>query len=140
MFDDIGLGKFLANSLITIGMLFLLIADTILIYVGVRFANWIFVSIILNIISSVYFTGYAAKTIVSFNLFYWPLANLLFIIYFSIKNIVSYRKNRDKYRIDHKQSRARKIIIRILLAILFLWFLAVVGYFLHVIFSFFRFF
>lgn len=138
MFDDIGLGKFLANSIITMGMLFLLIMNVILIYFKEKIAKWILISIILNIISAVYFGGYASNLIVNLNLIYWPLANLLFIIWLSVKNIVLYKKNKEEYKTEHKQSNTKKVIFRLLLIILTLWFFAVTGYFFYAVVGFFH--
>lgn len=136
MFDEIG--KFIANSILTAGWLFLLILDIILLYLNEKKAKWIAVSIILNIIAGVYFGGYANELIVFFNLVIWPSINFLVIGGFFIKNIILYTRDKEKYKIEHKQSDTKKRLFKIAIIILTIWIFAVVGYFFYAIFGFFQ--
>ena len=138
MLDDVGAGAFFANATITIGMLFLLIMNIVLIYLKERKAKWILISIALNIFSSIYFGGYAANSIVFFNLFCWPLANFIFITWLYVKNIVLYRKDKERYKNEHQQSKARRIIIKIFLVVLIVWLIVVVWFFFRAMFGFFN--
>jgi hypothetical protein len=129
--DDIGLGKFLANSLVTMEFAFLLILNVTLFIFREKKAKWFLFSIILNIISAVYFGGYVHSLIVFFNLVIWPLFNLVFILILLIKYIVISFKNRNEERINHKKFRIINIILGVILSILIIWFSIVAWFFLR---------
>ena len=131
MLDDIGLGKFFANSIITAGMLFLIMLDVLLIYINEKKAKWILLSIIANIISAICFGAYAARLIVNINLIVWPFVNLIFVSQLCLKNIALYRSDKEKYKTSHKQSDLKKIVIKLILAVLLIWFLAVTWFFVR---------
>lgn len=133
MFDDIGLGKFLANSIITMAILGMLIINLILIYIKEKYAKLTLVSTILNTISAVYFGGYAKKSIVDLNLFYWPLANMVFILWLSANNIILYRRNKELYRASRQQSTAWRVVLKGGLIALVAWLILVVLEFARVV-------
>lgn len=85
MIDDIGMGKYIADSLSLIllvaafggGLIFLLFKH--------KYISLIWTSIFLNILSVFYFIGISGVVLVAINFYIWPLANITLIIFLFLK-------------------------------------------------------
>lgn len=131
MLDDVGAGVFFANVTVAIITFFLLALDAVLIYIKDKKAKFIFISIVLNVISWIYLREYAGELSVFLNFLIWPLINFILITRLFYKNFILYKKNKEKYKVEHQQSKLRKIMIKTLVFFLFLFFFVAIRIFLQ---------
>jgi hypothetical protein len=134
--DGIGFGEVLANLLVTMGFSLLLILNVILFIIKERKAKLSLVSIILNIISVVFFGSYAYNLIFLFNLIVWPLFNLIFMLMVLIKHVSISFKNRKKKKLNSKKNKIRNILLGVVLSIFVIWFSIVAWFFFKIFFDF----
>ncbi|OGI20600.1 MAG: hypothetical protein A3J06_02265 [Candidatus Moranbacteria bacterium RIFCSPLOWO2_02_FULL_48_19] len=81
MIDSIGLGDFLTN--IVIGTSLLLSVGIFLFLVRKqKNISWIWLSCSLNAVSFLYFMGSASYIVSIFNIFIWPIINIILIFYY----------------------------------------------------------
>jgi hypothetical protein len=79
--DDIGLGEFLANIVFaTLGVI-ALIGYSLFFYFNRKLAGFIWVSVMANIFSFLYFMGSLQTVVIVFSMFVWPLINVALIIF-----------------------------------------------------------
>jgi hypothetical protein len=134
--DGIGFGEVLANLLVIMGFSLLLILNVILFIIKERKAKLSLVSIILNIISVVFFGSYAYNLIFLFNLIAWPLFNLIFMLMLLIKHVSISFKNRKKKKLNSKKIKIRNILLGVVLSIFIIWFSIVAWFFFKIFFDF----
>jgi hypothetical protein len=131
--DGVGFGEVLANLLVIMGFSLLLILNVILFIIKDKKAKLSLISIILNIISVIFFGGYAYNLIFLFNLIAWPLFNLIFMLMLLIKHVSISFKNRKKKKLNSKKIKIRNILLGVVLSIFVIWF-SVIAWFLFKIF------
>jgi hypothetical protein len=134
--DGIGFGEVLANLLVIMGFSLLLILNVILFIIKEKKAKLSLLSIILNIISVVFFGGYAYNLIFLFNLIAWPLFNLIFMLMVLIKHVSISFKNRKKKKLNSKKIKIRNILLGVVLSIFVIWFSIVAWFFFKIFFDF----
>ena len=93
MIDSIGLGEFVANAISLFILMSALVGGFLMFYFKRKYIAIVWISILLNILSSFYFLGVSLYMMPVINFFIWPIVNIVLIIILTVKYLKSKKKN-----------------------------------------------
>jgi hypothetical protein len=86
MIDSIGLGAAIANLIYLIILAIATVGGVFFLVIRKKFLSLIWLSILLNLLSFLYFMGIRNISIFSINYIIWPILNIILIVYYINSN------------------------------------------------------
>jgi len=126
--DDIGFGEHIAAFVLTIFDLICVISSFFFLYKNIRKSYFLLISVLLNIISSVFFGIHGVGSFIgTMNFELWPFVNFVLLVIFSV-NYNAIKDEKDHLKV--KGNQLQKWFFRLVVVMYIPWFFLAIWFFL----------